>query len=82
MYEDVDQQQDGLHSNVQAKVLDAVLRTFHRRWKAYIVYLVVNFLLVRLLALPYQDIGTDQLNSLSIQMDDVKLVVVWILQKE
>ena len=31
MYEDVDQQQDGLHSNVQAKVLDAVIRTFQGR---------------------------------------------------
>ena len=60
MYEDVDQQQDGLHSNVQAKVLDAVIRTFQGRLKAYIVYFVVNFLLVRLLALTYQDIGTDE----------------------
>ena len=62
MHEDVDQQQDGLYSNVEAKVLDAIIRTFHRRWKAYIVYLVFNFLFMRLLALPlpYQDIGTDE----------------------
>ena len=31
MHEDVDQQQDGLYSNVEAKVLDAIIRTFHRR---------------------------------------------------
>ena len=91
MHEEVDQQQDGLYSNVEAKVLDAIIRNFHCRWKAHIVYLVFNFLFTRLLALPlpYQDIGTDevwirlsQLNSLPIQMDNVKLAIVQILLKE
>ena len=31
MHEDVDQQRDGLYSNVQAKFLDAIIHTFHGR---------------------------------------------------